>query len=81
MKFLVAQLEVGPEFAFNLEVQMNESKCAFYYQLNHFLGSGGNKELLGGNKKLPLRRFPTVGIVQKVLSTINKTQQQTSSPW
>ncbi len=26
--------------------------------------SGGNKKLSGGNGKLPLRRFPTVGIVR-----------------
>ena len=28
--------------------------------------SAGNKTLLGGNEKLPLCRFPTVGIVRKV---------------
>ena len=52
-----------------------------YLKLNHYMGSGGNKKSLNGNKKLPLRRFPTVGIVRKVPSTINKTQQQTSPQW
>jgi hypothetical protein len=42
--------------------------------LNHYKGSGGNEKLL-------LRRFPAVGIVQKIPSTINKTQQQTSPQW
>jgi hypothetical protein len=32
-------------------------------QLNHYLGSGGNKKLSGENEKLPLRRFPAVGVV------------------
>ena len=31
--------------------------------------------------KIPLRRFPPIGIVQKVPSTINNTQQQASPPW
>jgi len=36
--------------------------CWHYQQLNRYKGSGGNK-------KLPPRRIPTVGTVQKVLST------------
>ncbi len=43
--------------------------------------SGGNKKLLGWNKKLPLCRFSTVGIVRKVPSTQTQLPPQTSSPW
>ena len=43
--------------------------------------SGDNKKLLGRNKKLPLRGFPTVGIVWKVPSTQTQLPPQTSSPW
>jgi hypothetical protein len=53
----------------------------FLTALNHCLGLGDNKKLSGGNKKIPLLRFPTVRIVRKVPSTINKTQQQTSLLW
>ena len=41
---------------------------------------GGNKINSCGNKNLPLHRFPPIGIVQKLPSTINKTHQQ-RSPW
>jgi hypothetical protein len=44
-------------------------------------GLGGSKNLSGGNEKLPPRRFPAVGIVRKIPSRINKTQQQTSPQW
>ena len=43
--------------------------------------SGGNKKLSGGNEKLLLCRFPTVGIVRKVPSTQTQLPPQTSSPW
>jgi hypothetical protein len=36
-------------------------------QLNHDQGSGGNQ-------KLPPRRFPTIGIIQKVPSTTNTSK-------
>ncbi len=36
---------------------------------------------MGSDEKLVLREVPTVVIVQKVLSTIDKTHQQTSPPW
>ena len=42
---------------------------------------GGNITLSGGNKKLPLRRFPTVGKVRKVPSTQTQLPPQSSSPW
>ena len=53
-------------------------------QLNHYLGSekfGRYKKLSGGNEKLPLRKFPTVGIVRKVQLTQTQLPPQTSSPW
>jgi len=43
-------------------------------QLNHYKDSDGNK-------KLPPRRIPTVGIVRKVPSTPYTTNPQTSPPW
>ena len=43
-------------------------------QLNSYKGSGGNK-------KLPTRRFPTVGIVQEFCQTTTQLPPQTSSPW
>jgi hypothetical protein len=44
------------------------------YQLNPYKGSGGNE-------KLRPHRIPTVGIVQKVLSTRTQLPPQTSPPW
>jgi len=35
----------------------------------------------GREQKTPAPKGSTIGIVWKVLSTINKTQQQTSPPW
>ena len=36
---------------------------------------------LGGKEHLPPCRFPTIGIVWKVLSTLTQLPPQTSSPW
>jgi len=44
------------------------------WQLNSFKG-------LGGNEKLPPRRFPMVGIVRIIRQTTTQLPPQTSSPW
>jgi hypothetical protein len=49
-------------------------QCQQGWQLNSYKGSGGNK-------KLPPRRFPTVGIVRLIRQTTTQLPPQTSSPW
>ncbi len=66
---------------------VQRSDCSFLLTLNSLTpiwvrkSSGGNKKLSGGSEKLPLRRFPMVGIVRKVPSTQTQLPPQTSSPW
>ncbi len=55
-------------------LRRNQREEVIDYQLYHFKGSGGNKQL-------PPRRFSTLGIVGKFHRAPAQLPPQTSSPW